>query len=107
MGPDIFITVLHVPGGPHFSKSGTAMAVPVVAGTTPLSQTHETVIYEQTCPHTHTRIRTRARTHTHISTHSLIWQAVGVQECHGRRHITCQLDIETALNKRLPITLTG
>ena len=37
MDPDFFITVLHVPDGPHFSKSGTAMVVPVVAGATPLS----------------------------------------------------------------------
>ena len=36
MDPDFFITVLHVPDGPHFSKSGTAMVVPVVAGATPL-----------------------------------------------------------------------
>ena len=37
MDPDFFITVLHVPDGPHFSKSGTAMVVPVVAGATPLT----------------------------------------------------------------------
>ena len=36
MDPDFFITVLHVSDGPHFSKSGTAMVVPVVAGATPL-----------------------------------------------------------------------
>ena len=36
MDPNIFIAVLHVPVGPHFSKSGTAMVVPVVAGATPL-----------------------------------------------------------------------
>ena len=32
MNPDFFITILHVPDGPHFSKSGTAMVVPVVCG---------------------------------------------------------------------------
>ena len=37
MDPDFFIMVLHVPDGPHFSKSGTAMVVPVVAGATPLT----------------------------------------------------------------------
>ena len=36
LDPDFFITVLHVSDGPHFSKSGTAMVVPVVAGATPL-----------------------------------------------------------------------
>ena len=36
MDPDFFITVLHIPDGPHFSKSDTAMVVPVVAGATPL-----------------------------------------------------------------------
>ena len=35
-GPDFFITVLHVPDGPNFSKSGTAMGVPVEAGAMPL-----------------------------------------------------------------------
>ena len=40
MDPDFFITVLHVPDGPHFSKSGTTMVVPVVAGATPLHMSH-------------------------------------------------------------------
>ena len=39
MDPDFFITVLHVPDGPHFSKSGAAMVVPVVAGAAPLAHT--------------------------------------------------------------------